>query len=44
MAHVLKTDSERSKTKNYHLVSLLSVVIKVSEKRLIYRIDGNLEK
>ena len=41
---VFKNVGERSTTKNYHLVSLLSVVSKVFEKLVNNRIVGHLEK
>ena len=41
---VFKNVGERSTTKNYHPVSLLSVVSKVFEKLVNNRIVGNLEK
>ena len=41
---VLKNVGERSTTKNYHPVSLLSVVIKVFEKLVNNRIVDQLEK
>ena len=44
VAFVFKTDIERSKTKNYHLVNLHHPVVKVFKKRLNYRIIDNLEK
>ena len=41
---VLKNVGERSEAKNYRLVSLLSVVIKVFEKLVNNRIVDHLEK
>ena len=41
---VFKNVGERSMTKNYHHVSLLSVVSKVFEKLVNNRLVGNLEK
>ena len=41
---VFKNDGERSTTKNYRLVNLLSVVSKVFEKLANNRIDDYLEK
>ena len=43
MVPKFKNDEERSTAKNYHTVSLLSVVSKVSEK-LVNRIVDHLEK
>ena len=44
MVPVFKNVGERSTTKNYHLVNLLSVVSKVFEKLANNRIDDYLEK
>ena len=44
MVPVFKNDGERSTTKNYRLVNLLSVVSKVFEKLANNRIDDYLEK
>ena len=44
MANVFKNVGERSTAKNYHPVSLLSVVSKVFEKLVNNRIVDHLEK
>ena len=44
MVHVFKNVGEWSTAKNYHAVSLLSVVIKVFEKLVNNRIVDHLEK
>ena len=44
MVPVFKNIGERSTAKNYHPVSLLSVVIKVFEKLVNNRIVDHLEK
>ena len=44
MVTVFKNVEERSTAKNYHLVSLLSVVSKVFEKLVNNRIVDHLEK
>ena len=44
MVPVFKSVGERSTTKNYHPISLLSVVSKVFEKLIINRILDHLEK
>ena len=44
VVHVFKNVGERSTAKNYHLVSLLSVVSKVFEKLVNNRIVDHLEK
>ena len=44
MVHVYKNVGERSATKNYHPVNLLSVVRKVFEKLVNNRIVNHLEK
>ena len=44
MVAVFKNVGERSNCKNYHPVSLLSVVSKVSEKLLSNKIVDHLEK
>ena len=44
MVPVFKNVGERSTAKNYHPVSLLSVVSKVFEKLVNNRLDDHLEK
>ena len=44
MVPIFKNVGERSTTKNYHRVSLLSVVSKVFEKPVNNRIVDHLEK
>ena len=44
MVSVFKNAGERSTAKNYHPVSLLSVISKVFQKLVNNRIDDHLEK